>query len=79
MSKQDEMMASIIGKAMLRPELRREILTDPSAALATTKLSVDYQDKLLEGLKEIEAGGLESARLPRKFGTNAWGIGGSIA
>jgi hypothetical protein len=74
MGKEDEKMASIVGKAMLVPELRRQILADP----ASTNLSVEYQEKLLDGLREIESGGLASEKLPRKFGTNAWGIGGSV-
>ena len=79
MSKNDERMASVIGKAMLRPELLKAILEDPSAQLAGTRLPIEYQERLLEGLREIEVSGLASERLPKKFGTNAWGVGGSIA
>ncbi|VAW82298.1 hypothetical protein MNBD_GAMMA13-1329 [hydrothermal vent metagenome] len=78
MSKQDEKMASIIGKAMLQPELRRQILNDPAGSLAGVDLSTEYQDKLLEGLREVETSGIASERLPKKFGTNAWGVGGSV-
>jgi hypothetical protein len=75
MGKHDEAMAAIIGKAMLQPELRRQILADPSSV----NLPAEYREKLIEGLREIEVGGVASARVPQKFGTNAWGVGGSIA
>ena len=37
------------------------------------------QNGIIDGLKEIEEVGVASARLPKKFGTNAWGVGGSVA
>jgi len=35
MSKHDEVMASVIGKAMLREDLRKRILADPEGALVS--------------------------------------------
>jgi hypothetical protein len=78
MSKHDEAMAAIIGKAMLREDVRKQILADPDTALAAANLPVEYRESLLAGLREIETGGLQSHKLPKKFGTNAWGVGGSV-
>ncbi len=78
MSKHDEVMASVIGKAMLREDLRRRILADPEGALLSYGLPEEYKAPLLEGLREIESAGLASAKIPKKFGTNAWGVGGSV-
>ncbi len=79
MSKHDEVMAAVIGKAMLREDLRKRILADPEGALVSYGLPGDYKVALLEGLREIETVGFNSAKIPKKFGTNAWGVGGSIA
>lgn len=78
MSKHDEIMASIIGRSILQPDVRKQILNDPASALASKNLPSEYQEKLIEGLREIDAGGLSSEKLPKKFGTNAWGVGGSV-
>jgi len=77
MSTRDELIAALVAKLMLRPDIRAAFLIDPDSEMEGWVLTAQEREALIAGLRRLKTEGPESVEVRRLLGVEGWTLPGS--
>ncbi len=72
MSTRDELIAALVAKLILRPDIRAAFLVDPDSQLEGWVLTAKERETLIAGLRRLKVEGPESVEARRLLGVDEW-------